>query len=140
MILDLSPLDQAVHSLEDAITDSNDQKFMSSLTSSQNKLIIAGVIQNFEFTYELCWKFIKRWLTENIGKTQVDGVTRRELFRLAAKHKLIQSVDEWMLYHQARNQTSHTYDENTASEVFTVAQGVARHAKSLLSVLTEKND
>ena len=45
--------------------------------------IAAGVIQNFAFTYELCWKFMKRWIEENVNSEIVDGVTRRELFRKA---------------------------------------------------------
>ncbi len=140
MVLDLSPLSKAVHLLEEAVANACDQNFIDSLTASQNKLIISGVIQNFKFTYELCWKFIKRRLTENLGKTHVDGVTRRELFRLAATHKLIKSVEEWMLFHQARNQTSHTYDEDIAKEVFETAQQFVQHSKDLLSVLSNKND
>jgi len=136
MTLDLSALNKAVHSLEEAVTNGCDQQFMSSLTPSQNKLIVSGVIQNFELTYELCWKFIKRWLAENLGKTHVEGATRRELFRLAATHKLIASVDDWMFFHQARNQTSHTYDEDTAKEVFSVAQKFVQYAKDLLRILT----
>jgi len=67
----LSPLEKAVQSLEDAVANSNDKSFTQSLTTSQKKLVMAGIIQNFEITYELCWKFIKRWLSENISKSQV---------------------------------------------------------------------
>jgi len=140
MILDLTPLNKATISLEEAVENACDQNFMNGLTQSQNKLIVAGVIQNFEFTCELCWKFIKRWLNENIGRTQVEGVTRRELFRLAAASKLISNVDEWMFYHQARNQTSHTYDEKTAQEVFVAAQSFVPHAQNLLANLVDRND
>jgi len=140
MTLDLTPLEKACSSLQEAISNASDQSFIANLSESQRKLIIAGVIQNFEFTYELCWKFIKRWLTENIGKTYVEGVTRRELFRLAATNKLIDNVDNWMFYHQARNQTSHIYDEVVANEVFNAAKSFSQQANELLASLAKRND
>ena len=100
----------------------------------------AGVIQNFEIAYEQPWKMMKRWLEENVGATYVDGVTRRELFRLAAENRLITDVDRWMEYHDARNQTSHTYNEETAQRVFGEATEFVHDAEQLLKILEEHND
>ena len=140
MKLDLTALQRASASLSEAVTNACDTSFMNTINESQQKLIIAGVIQNFEFTYELSWKFIKRWLSENVGSTYVDGVSRRELFRLAAEHQLIDDVDEWMFYHTARNQTSHSYDEHTALEIFDAANPFAHLAIQLLDKLKARND
>ena len=140
MILDLTPLQNACSSLQEAIANASDKDFMNSLTESQRRLIIAGVIQNFEFTYELSWKFIKRWLRENVGRSYVDGTTRWELYRMAAENKLIDDVDAWMLFHAARNQTTHTYDEQTAQEVFAAARDFLPGAKQLLCMLQARND
>ena len=140
MILDLTALQKACFSLEEAVANACDKDFIDGLSDSQQKLIIAGVIQTFEFTYELSWKFIKRWLSENLGSIQVDGVTRRELFRLAAEHQLIKDVDEWMFYHAARNQTSHIYDEKIAQEIFETSKQFTHLATSLLKILETKND
>ena len=140
MKVDLTPLQTASISLSEAVIDACDQSFMNALTESQRKLMVAGVIQNFEFTYELSWKFMKRWLSENVGSTYVDGVSRRELFRLAAEHQLIESVDEWMFYHTARNQTSHSYDEKIALEIFDAAKKFSVLAAQLLKILEAKND
>lgn len=74
----------------------------------------AGVIQNFEVVYEQSWKMMERWLEENVGIVYVNVRTRRELFRRAAESLIITDVDRWMEYHEARNRTSYTYNEDTA--------------------------
>ncbi len=68
MSLDLTALQKGCFSLAEAVANAFDKDFINGLSHSQHKLIIAGVIQNFEFSYELCWKFIRRWLSENPGR------------------------------------------------------------------------
>jgi len=140
MSLDLTALQKGCFSLEEAVAIACDKDFINGLSHSQQKLIIAGVFKNFEFTYELSWKFIRRWLSENLGSIQVDGVTRRELFRLAAEHQLIDDVDEWMYYHAARNQTLHIYDEKIAQEIFETSKQFTHLATRLLKTLQMRND
>lgn len=100
----------------------------------------SGVIQNFEVAYEQCWKIMKRWLEFNLGSTYVDGVTRRELFRLSAEHQLITDVEKWMEYHDARNKTSHIYDSETANDVFETAQIFIKDACDFLNRIKSRND
>ena len=89
------------------------------------KVCRAGVIQTFEFTYELCWKFMKRWLAENISPMAVDGIPRKELFRLAAESRLIADFNAWNDHHRARTLTSHTYDQRTA-EIYLSSRSISR--------------
>jgi nucleotidyltransferase substrate binding protein (TIGR01987 family) len=140
MKLDLSSLRKAVESLKKTIRVADDRAFMSGLNEDQKEAIRAGVIQNFEFTYELCWKFMRRWLEVNLGPVYVAGVSRRQLFRLSAEHRLVGDVDQWMEYHDARNETAHTYDENTAEDVFETAQKFLVDAQKLLQALEAHND
>jgi len=140
MKLDLSSLRKAVESLEKALQVANDGVFMSQLNDEQKQTVRAGVIQNFEFTYELCWKFMQRWLQVNLGSAYVAGVSRRQLFRLGAEHRLISDVNRWMEYHDARNETAHTYDENAAEDVFEAAQKFLADARGLLEALEARND
>ena len=137
MNLHLDSLTKSIDILERSI------KTVSRLDISDNDLwetVRAGVIQNFEVAYEQCWKMMKRWLEENIGRTYVDGVPRRELFRLAAESLLIADAERWMDYHNARNQTSHTYGENVAQSVFEEATEFAYDARQLLRSLEAHND
>jgi len=69
-----------------------------------------------------------------------DGVTRRELFRLAAENRLIEDVEQWMIYHGARNQTVHIYDLEIAQEVYETARGFVKDAAKFLRALEAHND
>ncbi|GHV87402.1 nucleotidyltransferase [Spirochaetia bacterium] len=98
----------------------------------------AGLIQAFEFTYELCWKFMKRWLEYNVSREAVDGIPRRELFRLAAENALITDVKKWFGFHDDRNRTSHIYDEAIAVEVHESAIAFLPYARDFLERLEER--
>jgi len=139
MALDLSSLEKAVRSLERALIVTLPRN-LEKMPSDQQEVVKAGVIQNFEFTYELCWKFMKRWLETNISPMVADGVTRRELFRLATESRLIEDVEQWMRYHDARNQTAHTYDPAIAQDVYKTAHAFIKDAAKFLQALEARND
>jgi nucleotidyltransferase substrate binding protein (TIGR01987 family) len=98
----------------------------------------AGVIQSFEFTYELSWKFMRRWLSLNVAADAAEGASRRELFRISAEHKLLNDVQAWVGFHYARNITSHVYDEDKAEEVLAAALQFPAYAAQLLAALEAK--
>jgi nucleotidyltransferase substrate binding protein (TIGR01987 family) len=140
MSLELESLQKAINSLKAVLEKTDDEVLASKIDDITRYAIKAGAIQNFEFTYELCWKFMKRWLENTLGNTYVDGVSRRELYRIAAEHQLIKDVDQWMIYHKARNITSHTYNEDRAEEVFQIAKTFAVDAEKLLHQIEAHND
>ncbi len=82
---------------------------------------------------------MKRWIEMNIGSEIVDGVPRIELFRLAAENHLIDSVETWMIFHKARNQTSHIYDNEISLLVYEASKNLLPEAKSLYEILEKKN-
>ena len=139
-MLDLTSFKKSIYALDKLIIEVNKHEIFSKLDTTLQDGLKLGVIQNFEVTYELAWKMIKRWLEQNFSSDYVAGVTRHELFRLARESLLISDVDKWVLYHKARNETSHTYDVITADEVFIIAQGFIHDAKKLLIILESKND
>ncbi len=67
-----------------------------------------GVIQRFEFTYELAWKTTKEYL-EDIGI--VDNNSPKTVFKEAFAQKLIVDEKNWLLMISDRNKTSHVYKE-----------------------------
>ncbi len=138
--MNLTNLRKAIESLDALLVRVSDPELMSGLDNVTRLGLKAGVVKNFEFAYELCWKAMKRWLEENVNNESVDGVTRRELFRLSAENKLIAEVEMWMDFHNARNETSHTYDEETAESVFQVTKAFLPEARNLLAALEARND
>lgn len=140
MALELNSLRKSVSALAAVLAKSDDAQFMSSLDEVARNAIKAGVVLHFEFTYELCWKFIKRWLEANLSPAAADGVTRRELFRLGAENRLIDDVEQWMRYHEARNVTSHIYQPEIAERVLKTAHDFAPDAARLLAALEARND
>lgn len=140
MPLQLDSLRDANQALRDALDVSVDAALTDGLDPRLKRIIQSGVIQHFEFTYELSWKFIRRWLDMNIGRGVADGVSRQEFFRIAAQQGLIDSVERWMRYHRARNDTSHTYRRETADAVFEIAPDFLRDSTRLLKALEARND
>lgn len=142
MPLRLDGLRNAIASLDQALAHSQDTALMNSVDETLRPVIRAGVIKHFEFTYELSWLAVKRWLEDNINPNAADGVTRRELFRHGAEQRLIEvdAIDRWMDYHEARNRTSHTYRETTANEVYAVIPGFLADARLLLAELEARDD
>jgi nucleotidyltransferase substrate binding protein (TIGR01987 family) len=113
---------------------------MTGLDAVTQDIIRSGVIQHFEFTYELAWKFMRRQLAADLGQSAIESInSRRDLFRVASENGLITDVDAWFRYHVARNQTSHTYDQQKAADVYTASLSFAADAAMLLAELEARN-
>jgi len=135
MILDFTPFKKALSSLSEEIVSTSDDAFMASLNEAQRRTMRAGVIQNFEFTYELSWKMLRRQLKAEDGANEINVLSRKDLFRLAAQKTLLDDPEPWFVFHHARNQTSHTYDEETAKEVYAITIDFLPMAEQLLARL-----
>ncbi len=140
MVLDFSSLDAAAGALRRALHVVSDASRWNAFDKETQEALKAGVIQTFEVCYEQCWKMMKRWLEQNVNANDVDGVTRRQLFRRAAQSGLIDDVELWMLFHQARTETSHTYTCAKAQAVFDMAPRFGIEADRLLAILRTRND
>ena len=140
MTLHLDSLRKSLHALSEVAAVSSNDERMAQLTDVERAAIRAGVVQHFEITYELCWKLMARWLNANVSPGVADGVTRRQLFRLAAERRLIRDVGRWMGHHEGRNATSHIYDFDKAEAVYRVTLDFVHDARALLGALEARND
>ena len=74
-----------------------------------------GIIQRFEYSFELAWKTMKDYL-ENSG-VALSPVTPRAVIKEAFAAKMIDDGDGWIAMMLDRNQLSHTYDMVTFRKV-----------------------
>jgi nucleotidyltransferase substrate binding protein (TIGR01987 family) len=74
-----------------------------------------GVIQRFEYTQELAWKVIKDFYNY-LGEGSIQG--SRDAFQMAFQRGLIKNGVALMNSSKSRNQTVHTYNQETANEIF----------------------
>ena len=80
-----------------------------------NQLEQEGVIQRFEYTFELAWKTLKDYL-ENAGVT-LNQITPKSVIKAAFAAKLIDDGQTWIDMLTHRNLMSHTYDFSKFQEV-----------------------
>lgn len=67
-----------------------------------------GMVQRFEYTFELTWKTLKDYL-EAQG---VEAKFPREVIRQAFHYEILEDGDIWMDMLEKRNLMAHTYDES----------------------------
>ena len=102
------------------------------LDEPYSDLIRDATIQRFEYSVELSWKTLKRFLKIVY---EVDEAAVRELFRKAERFGVVESAGQWIVYIEKRNLTSHTYNENTAQEVYHVITPFYLDAIKLLEAM-----
>ena len=91
-----------------------------------------GLIQRFEFTYELSWKTTKEYLKE-IGIVDVNSP--KAVIKEAYVQKLIGNEKNWLLMMNDRNMTSHVYREEIAEAI---AERITNCYVKELELLLEK--
>lgn len=96
----------------------------------------AGIIQAFEYCFELSWKIMKR-LLEARGRI---ANSPRETFRMAALEGFINDPEIWFDFLKKRNLTVHTYNQNEADEVIAICASFSSEIKLFLHRIGAHND
>lgn len=138
--LDLSALRNAVSSLEDGLDVVSDSTWFKQQSAKVQNTLVAGVIQNFEFVYEVSVKMLKRQIeAESASPEDVDETNFRDVLRVAAEKGLIADVETWFKYRQMRNITAYTYDHEKAQKVYQGTLEFIVDARALLQKLEARN-
>ena len=138
--LDLGALQKAISSLEEGLGVVSGTGWFNAQTAAVQNTLIAGVILNFEFVYEISIKMIKRVIElESASPNEVDETNFRDVLRVAAEKGLIADVEAWFKYRKMRNVTAHTYDHEKAKQVYQGTLEFIVDGRALLQKLEARN-
>ena len=104
---------KAFNKLKEAVFYADNQFQDKSEISSE--IFKEGIIQRFEYTHELAWNVMKDYAGYQ-GIKDVGG--SRDATREAFQMGLIKNGEVWMDMIISRNKTTHTYEEDTANEIY----------------------
>jgi len=121
-------LTEALEMLENIVKSSGDEKVY--------RIVRDSLIKRFEFSSELFWKYVKRFLVVGMGQ-HIEFNTPKQVFRHACKAKLFTEIDteQFIEMIMDRNRTSHIYKEEIADEIAKNIKTYASLIKKYITVL-----
>ncbi len=102
--LSITQLGHAIEALNEVVAEEPGAK----------RYIVDATIQRFEFTFELCWKTLKRLLEAKGEKVTF----AKEALKKAYQAEWIDDEAVWIQMLDDRNLTSHTYNQDLADEIY----------------------
>jgi nucleotidyltransferase substrate binding protein (TIGR01987 family) len=106
---------KALGKLTEAVNYIKNKEIDKIVTShALDEIIKEGLIQRFEYTHELAWNVMKDYAWYQGINISGSRDATREAFKL----QLFTNGHVWMDMISRRNETSHTYNEETADIVF----------------------
>lgn len=132
MPLDLTSFEKAVERLREGLT-----RYRQDTRDTQ---IRDGLIQRFEFTYEISHKMLKRHLeATSPSPEQYDQMAFQDLIRSGNEQDLLLGDwPRWRTYGDMRARTSHTYDEDVALQVVAGIPAFLDEAAHLLAQIAQR--
>jgi nucleotidyltransferase substrate binding protein (TIGR01987 family) len=132
MKLDITSLANAVRRLREGLARYEREP--------RDEQIRDGLIQRFEFTYELSHKMLRRYLKETAASPDaIEQMPFADLIRTGnAEGVLRGDWTAWRRFREMRARTSHTYDENTAARVVAAIPTFLAEAEHLLAELQRR--
>lgn len=128
----VAPFERAIQRLEEGLA-----RYRADTGDTQ---IRDGLVQRFEFTYELGHKVLKRYLEyASANPEQFDEMAFQDLIRSANEQGLLLGDwPDWRRFRDVRAKTSHTYNEDVAIEVVTGIPRFLEEAVHLRDKLRER--
>lgn len=111
------------------------QQLAKALNEDESEFVRDAAIKRFEFCYELAWKTLKHVLS-HVG---LEARNPRDVFRLSLEQGFIVDGNLWSSIQRMRNQTTPTYDQELAEQVYDFVGASGLAAFQALIVALEKH-
>jgi len=112
----------------------NEREYLSVLDKDA---IRESVVRRFKPCYDTLWKHLKKYLEEEVGL--VTPNSPKPIFRLAYENQIVDDVDNWFEYAQARIDTAHDYSEEKFMATLEKTGDFIRDAIELYKVMTKES-
>ena len=101
-----------------------------------------GLIQRYEFTYEISHKMLKRHLEMTSANPEAfDALPFADLIRTGNEQSLLKSDwTAWKVFREMRAKTSHTYDEDIAQTVVKIIPAFIDEIEFLVRQFDQRHD
>jgi nucleotidyltransferase substrate binding protein (TIGR01987 family) len=132
MKLDPAPLGKAVQRLREGL--------LRHQREPKDEQVRDGLIQRFEFTYELSHRTLKRYIKENSASPdEIERMPFADLIRTGkAQGVLLGDWPAWRRFREMRTRTSHTYDAKAAAQVVAGIPAFVKEAEHLFVELQRR--
>lgn len=130
--MDINQLECAILRLGEML---GEYEKMDGLDRLLQEAVKESLIQRFEYTCEVSWKAVKRYLTEYQGYQ--DAMGPKPVIRLGGQFGIL-DADKWMEFHAARSATSHDYSEDKAKVTAEIIQNFYGEAVKLCEILKNR--
>lgn len=133
MPLDATPLRNTLNRLREGLTRHRREPADEQLRD--------GLIQRFEFTYELSHRTLRRYLADNgPSPEEVNRLAFSDLVRAGNAAGLLRGEwPEWRRFREMRTRTSHTYESSIAEQVVGVIPDFLAEAEHLCAELERRS-
>lgn len=74
-----------------------------------------AMIQRFKFTFELSWKAMKEYMIDQGVRNEMQFP--KQVLKSAYENRIIDDEKTWLAMLEARNSTSHIYDDRAAERI-----------------------
>ena len=131
MALDITPLANATARLREALVRHRAEPHDEQLRD--------GLIQRFEFTYELSHRMLRRYLQQRAPSSEeITRLSFAELIRAGNAQGLTRAEwPAWRRFRDIRTRTTHTYDAATAAAIVAEIPAFLEEAEHLCTALRQ---
>ncbi len=112
----------------------NEREYLSDLDKDA---ISESVVRRFKPGYDTLWKHLKKYLEEENGLEAPNSP--KPIFRLAYENSIIEDVENWFEYAQARIDTAHDYNEEKFMATLEKTGDFIQDAIELNKVMTKES-